>query len=145
MKSRSVFVFEELEPRLLLSADLPVDIPAALAPDRGEGELVSIHEEITATAVTVEQYSRRELVLVDTDTPDYQALVDDLLSNSREEHLIEIVVLDNNSDGISQVTDTLSKFRELDAVHIISHGTDGSVDLGCLLYTSDAADDYLTV
>jgi|GEM_PF-1572990 hypothetical protein len=130
MKSRSALVFEELEPRLLLSADLPVDITAALAPDRGEDETVSVHEEITATAVTVEQYGRRELVLVDTDTPDYQALVDDLLSNSREEHLIEVVLLDNNSDGISQVTDTLSKFRELDAVHIISHGTDGSVDLG---------------
>jgi hypothetical protein len=129
-KSRQALVFEELEPRLLLSADLPIDIPAALAPDRGDDEPVSLHEEITTTAVTVEQYVSHELVFVDTDTPDYQLLVDDLLSNSSEDLLIEVVLLDNNSDGINQITDTLSKFAELDAFHIISHGTDGSVDLG---------------
>jgi hypothetical protein len=37
-------VFEELEPRLLLSTDLPIDIPAALAPDRGEDEPISVHK-----------------------------------------------------------------------------------------------------
>jgi hypothetical protein len=129
-KFRSALVFEELEPRLLLSADLPVDIPAALAPDRGDDEQASVHQEITSAAVTVGQYASRELVFVDTDTPDYQALVEDLLSNSSEDLLIEVVLLDNNSDGINQITDTLSGFGELDAVHIISHGTDGSVDLG---------------
>jgi len=122
-------VFEELEPRLLLSADLPIDLPAVLAHDLGD-EPIAVHEEITTTAVTEEQYASRELVFVDTDTPEYQLLVDDLLSNSNEERQIEVVLLDNNSDGINQITDTLSKFGELDAVHIISHGTDGSVDLG---------------
>jgi hypothetical protein len=91
-KSRQALVFEELEPRLLLSADLPIDIPAALAPDRGDDEPVSLHEEITTTAVTVEQYVSHELVFVDTDTPDYQLLVDDLLSNSSEDLLIEVVL-----------------------------------------------------
>ena len=129
-KSRSALVFEELEPRLLLSVDLPIDVPATLAPDRGDDEPLSLHEEITATAVTVEQYATHELVFVDTDTPDYQALVDDLLSNRNEERQIEVIMLDNSSDGIAQITDTLSEHRELDAVHIISHGSAGSIDLG---------------
>jgi len=129
-KCRSSFVFEELEPRLLLSADLPIDLPAVLAADRGDDEPIAVHEEITATAVTGEQYASRELVFVDTDTPDYQLLVDDLLSNSNEERQIEVILLDNSSDGIAQITQTLSDYSELDAVHIISHGREGSIDLG---------------
>ena len=123
-------VFEELEPRLLLSADLPIDLPAVLAPDRGDDEPIAVHEEITTTAVTGEQHTAHELVFVDTDTPDYQLLVDDLLSNSSEDRLIEVVLLDNSSDGIAQITDMLSQYHDLDAVHIISHGSEGSIDLG---------------
>ena len=129
-KRRSAMVFEELEPRLLLSADLPIDLPAVLAPDRGEDEPIAVHEEITTTAVTGEQHTAHELVFVDTDTPDYQLLVDDLLGNSSEDRLIEVVLLDNSSDGIAQITDMLSEYNELDAVHIISHGSEGSIDLG---------------
>jgi len=129
-KRRSAMVFEELEPRLLLSADLPIDLPAVLAPDLGEDEPVAVHEEIITTAVTEGQYASCELVFVDTDTPDYRLLVDDLLGNSSEDRLIEVVLLDNNSDGITQITDTLVEHRELDAVHIISHGSEGSIDLG---------------
>ena len=128
--SRSSFVFEELEPRLLLSADLPIDLPAVLAPDRGDDEPVAVHEEITTTEVTGEQHTAHELVFVDTDTPDYQTLVDDLIGNSGEDRLIEVVLLDNSSDGIAQITDTLSQYNQLDAVHIISHGSEGSIDLG---------------
>ena len=123
-------VFEELEPRLLLSADLPIDLPAVLAPDRGDDEPIAVHEEIITTAVTGEQHTAHELVFVDTDTPDYQLLVDDLLSNSSEDRLIEVVLLDNSSDGIAEITDMLSEYRELDAVHIISHGSEGAIDLG---------------
>jgi len=126
-------VFEELEPRLLLSADLP----AVLAPDRGDDEPVAIHEEISTTAVTDEQHIAQELVFVDTDTPDYQTLVDDLLSNSREDRQIEVVLLDNSRDGIAQITDVLSDYRELDAVHIISHGSEGAIDLGGTLLEFD--------
>ena len=129
-KSHQRLVFEELEPRLLLSADLPVDIPAMLAPDRGDDEPIAVHEEITTTAVTGEQHAAHELVFVDTDTPDYQTLIDDLLGNSGEDRLIEVVLLDNSSDGIAQITDTLSQYNELDAVHIISHGSEGAIDLG---------------
>ena len=129
-KSRQSLVFEELEPRLLLSADLPIDLPAVLAPDRGDDDPVSIYEEITTTAVTGEQHTARELVFVDTDTPDYQLLIDDLLSNSSEDLLIEVALLDNSRDGIAQITDILAQHHDLDAVHIISHGSEGSIGLG---------------
>ena len=129
-KSHQRLVFEELEPRLLLSADLPIDLPAVLAPDRGDDQPVAVHEDITPTALSEEQHTVHELVFVDADTPDYQTLVDDLLGNSGEDRLIEVVLLDNSSDGIAQITDTLSQYKELDAVHIISHGSEGAIDLG---------------
>ncbi|MBT8149263.1 MAG: DUF4347 domain-containing protein, partial [Gammaproteobacteria bacterium] len=70
-----------------------------------------------------------ELVLVDTDTPDYQTLVDDLLQHSGDRQF-EIVLLDNTIDGIEQVTAILANYNGLDALHVISHGEDGAIDLG---------------
>jgi len=37
-KKRSALMFEELEPRVLLSADLPIDLPGALANEPDEEE-----------------------------------------------------------------------------------------------------------
>ena len=43
---------------------------------------------------------------------------------------LEFVLIDQERDGIRKITDTLAKKSDLDAIHIISHATDGSVQLG---------------
>ncbi len=124
-----------MEPRLLFSADLDGGLvsggpeahtalldPAltdALAPASG-----AAGETVAASVI------RQELVLVDTDTPDYQQLVDDLQANTDVTRHLEVILLDNTRDGIHQVTEILSYHSSLDAVHIIAHGADGSIDLG---------------
>ncbi len=65
---------------------------------------------------------RQELVLVDTDTPNYQQLIDDLLTSEDDSRHLEVILLDNTRDGIHQVTEILSNYQGLDAVHLISHG-----------------------
>ena len=71
-----------------------------------------------------------ELIFVDSDTPEYRALLDDLLQYPDESSRYEVIVLDNASDGIEQITAALDKYTNLSAVHILSHGGDGAIDLG---------------
>jgi len=117
----------------LLSADLPVDLAGDLSL-RDESLIQLSLNELQLLETGLQQTStygeRRELVFVDTDTPDYQQLLDDLLANQDETRQFEVILLDNESDGISQITEALGNANGLDAVHIISHGTDGSIDLG---------------
>src|SRR5512145_1086326 len=46
------------------------------------------------------------------------------------ERTLEVVRLSSDHDGIAQVSEALSARRELSAVHILSHGADGVVQLG---------------
>ena len=70
----------------------------------------------------------RELVFVDTSLPDYRQLVAAVNSLNSPQRQINIVLL-NDSDGIQQISKTLSQYHNLDAVCFLSHGTGDSVDL----------------
>ena len=41
-----------------------------------------------------------------------------------------MVLLDAGKDGVAQITKTLANRQDVSAVHIVSHGADGSVQLG---------------
>ena len=73
---------------------------------------------------------RKELVLVDASTQDYQQLVDDILAQHSNGRQIEVCVLDAAEDGIEQVSELLKDYQNLDAIHLVSHGSDGAVKLG---------------
>ncbi len=77
-----------------------------------------------------QQQLRHELVLIDTAASDYQLLVDDLLSQQSDTRQFEVLLLDAGRDGIEQISEILSRYDDLDAIHIVSHGTDGAVKLG---------------
>ena len=128
-------VIEELEPRILFSAGLEGIVFDSLSPDRDSLALYQNKDEITlqsTSSMDVEAVvsSRHELVFIDTNTPDYQVLVDDLLANNGEDRTINLVLLDSSKNGIQQISDALANYDGLDAVHIISHGSDGTVQLG---------------
>jgi len=42
----------------------------------------------------------------------------------------EVVVLERDKDGIEQISSLLQQYQDVDAVHIISHGNDGNIQLG---------------
>ena len=130
-------VLEQLEPRLLLSADLnPLAGDALLAPPSTlSAEFRSLTDLGTPSVVispaAAPAQRTNELVFVDTATPDYQRLVDDMRATAQSENRnLEVVLIDWKSDGIATITDTLAKHSDLDAVHIISHARDGDVQLG---------------
>src|SRR5262245_2530936 len=130
-------VLEQLEPRLLLSADLNPLASDALfsAPSVQPAEFRAISEtgapQLVTSAEVAPIHRTNELVFVDTATPDYQALVDDMRATAQAEgRRLEFVLIDANSDGLAKITEALAKRSNLDAVHIVSHAHDGAVRLG---------------
>ena len=133
-------VFEELEPRLLLSADaLAVITESSVATlqnivhsDNEHTILVQQHEEQVSTAVLnkSQHEQRTELVILDSRTPNFQQLHNDVIKAQQQGRDINVVILDAHRDGIDQISEALSKYNKLDAVHIVSHGSDGQLQLG---------------
>ena len=64
------------------------------------------------------------ILFVDPRIPDCQSLIKD-----PDPNLGRVVVIDPNRDGIVQITETL-KLGSFDTVHIVSHGTAGSLYFG---------------
>lgn len=89
-----------------------------------------------------EQATRLELVFVDTGAEDYQHLVDDLLADSDSTRELEVYLLDSNRDGVDQISEILAGYDDVDAIHLVSHGTDGQLKLGNVWLTSDNLSGY---
>jgi CSLREA domain-containing protein len=70
-----------------------------------------------------------ELVFVNENIADYQQLIADL-QGENSNRVIEVVVLDTDRDGIEQVSDILAGRTDLTAVHFVTHGTEGQINLG---------------
>ncbi|MEW8105359.1 MAG: FG-GAP-like repeat-containing protein, partial [Candidatus Thiodiazotropha endolucinida] len=136
-KRSNVLICEELEPRILLSADLvgvAVD-PASNDVEQqvDETELQTIEaglQSVLSNQTDESDISTRELVIIDPATPDYQSLVDDLISRDGDGRSFEIVLLDSSANGIEQLNETLTQYQGLNAIHLISHGGEGEIRLG---------------
>ena len=127
-------VFEELESRLLMSADLnPVAQETLLAPPALQGaEFRALSDDgsaVTKSAVAAVQRTN-ELIFIDPRVPDREQLLAGLTAQSAEGRQFEVITLDASRDGIAQVTDALRGRIQVDAVHFITHGADGAVQLG---------------
>lgn len=72
----------------------------------------------------------RELVVIDSATPGYQSLLDDLVRDADSGRRFETLLIDANVDGVSAIGQQLAQHRNWDALHIVSHGTVGGVQLG---------------
>ncbi len=91
-------------------------------------------------AIVVESptFLRTEIAFVDSQVTGYQQLLDDLQSQSSPDRHIEVVLVDANRDGIRQISDYLAGRRDVSAVHVLSHGEDGGVELGGVWLNADA-------
>lgn len=128
--ARRAFVFEELEPRVLLSADLPLDVHDTGVSEDFEDRALLQDMEALQTESPAQDSVSRELIFVDTDTPEYRKLLSDLLTYPDDTTSYQVFELDNTRDGIAQITEILGEFEDVDAIHILSHGTEAAIDLG---------------
>jgi hypothetical protein len=84
------------------------------------------------TAILAAAPARRtdELVFVDSSTPHYESLIEDLRTAAAEGRRLEFVLIDAWRDGVHKISETLVQKKDLDAIHIVSHTRDGAVQLG---------------
>lgn len=65
----------------------------------------------------------KQIIFVDCAVQDYQTLIQD--TNGAQ-----VVILNENSPAIEQITTALANHSDIKSIHILSHGTPGSLNLG---------------
>jgi len=80
--------------------------------------------------------SSKQIIFIDSQVEDYQLLAKGTLPG------IEIVILNDHSDGIKQITSILNQRNNLTAVHIVSHGSPGCLYLGNTHLSLDTLTQY---
>jgi hypothetical protein len=67
---------------------------------------------------------RKEAAFVDTGVADYQRLVDGIRAG------VEVLLLDSGQNGLTQIALWAQSHSGYDAIHVLSHGSDASIQLG---------------
>ena len=111
-----LFTLEALESRLLLSAT-----PAGTA-----------SLEVPDTGAEVAGADRHELVVIDSAVQDAGQLIQGLGPGR------EVLILKGDQDGIVQISAALATRQDLNAIHVVTHGSDRLIKLGDTWLTSDS-------
>ena len=141
-------VFEALEPRVLLSADLAgalgLDNAGVVSAAASESSASAvIQSSVVQSAVVAAQTQRLELVFVDASVSDVDRLISDLLAQSDAERTLRIYTLDTTRDGLQQIAEVLRSLQDqtqgqtVDAIHLITHGDARGVQIGGTWLTAD--------
>jgi hypothetical protein len=133
-RRRSRPLLEEIEARILYSADLAAAVDAVTPVVAVEqrsiasgGEFVEPHAAEQAAEHAAQTH---ELVFVDASVPDAQGLIADIASQQTAQRRIETVVIGQDADGIDVISRALAQRHDIEAVHVLGHGRDGEVQLG---------------
>jgi len=139
-------LLEELEPRILYSADVAAGLLEAHHRD-GEAEVRQLEASAVAAASGAIQadasalprapqaageseLGAREITFVDMSVANAESLLAGLSAERDAGRVIEIVRIEAGADGIAVISDTLAQREAVTAVHLLSHGSDGQLRLG---------------
>ncbi|MEZ6121000.1 MAG: DUF4347 domain-containing protein [Pirellulaceae bacterium] len=128
-----------LEDRILFDATMEISGLGSEA----LGELIEVQP---AQDVATEFAESTEVIFVDKSVAGYQQLVAELVSDRNA----EVHFLSTSSDGWAQISRVLEGRSNLTAIHLVSHGSDGQIQLGSTAINAaairnDAAADHLSV
>ena len=116
-------LFELMEARILHSADL--------APLVLESAAVNAYALPDATGSLAEaNVQRSEIVFVDASVPDLDALLADWQTQRDAGRAIEVITIGSDQDGLALMGSILAARQDVAAVHVLSHGSDGVLQLG---------------
>ncbi|MEG3960099.1 ELWxxDGT repeat protein, partial [Microcoleus sp. herbarium2] len=65
----------------------------------------------------------KQIIFVDSAVPDYQTLIESA-------DTAQVFILKENLSGVEQITNTLALQSDIEAIHILSHGSPGTLHLG---------------
>ena len=139
-------LLEELEPRILYSADLAAALGAAWgaqagaqAVDGGTAQAAQQPHELRLVSAAQLAGSTHEIAFVDLGVPDAQTLIAGLAAQRDGGRALAIVTIAAGEDGLAVISHTLQGRHDISAVHIYSHGSPGQVQLGSSLLSQDTA------
>ena len=130
----SNFQLETLETRVLFSADSPLaalaDMPPAAPQESRVETLVSSSDAAVAQSgdASVVATALHEMVIIDAGVPDLDALLADF--QNRGDNAPSVFVLVAGEDPLIRIGEILAGKQGLEAVHLISHGEHGALELG---------------
>ncbi|MEL7334929.1 MAG: DUF4347 domain-containing protein, partial [Planctomycetota bacterium] len=119
---------EQLEPRALFDAALPA--PELTTPDATPTEApVTVDPQLVDDVAVGNETQRKEVVFVDATVENVDALLDEIMQQ-RQGVSLELKLLSLGEDGVKQIAEEMNGMSGVDAVHIISHGNAGELQLG---------------
>ena len=102
----------------------------------GSGEPTAVENESQELLRAITTYnpgeSRTEIVFVDPTVQNYQELLSGMDPN------IAVIMLDGGQDGVEQMASALAGRTGIDAIHLISHGGAGELQLGTGTLTTES-------
>ncbi|NQZ56558.1 MAG: DUF4347 domain-containing protein, partial [Lentisphaeraceae bacterium] len=119
-------MFEQLEARILLSATPAPEVESTAA----------VHAQAEVEQIQQTEISINQILIIDPAVDNYSELIQNLDSTT------EIFVLDSTKDGIAQISDLLAHRSDISSLHILSHGNNGSMQLGNTVLTADNISSY---
>ena len=144
----------QLEPRIMLDGAVPAVIADAVDGESGVAEIAAndSSDNDTPVAPAPDDNRRNELVIVDVTVEGYEQLLADLTGEvdqlfwqtndagfesvvvEQNERLVTIYAVNAEQDGLSTISGVLAEHTDVDAVHILSHGsTEGVIFNGSLI------------
>ncbi len=109
------------------TASLSTDPVTSQTPDIGVAPVVPSPAPATVTG---------EIAFIDSSLPNYQSLVAGVRSG------VTVVILEGDRDGIAQITKVLKSAENVSAIHLVSAGDAGVLNLGATQLTGDSLDIY---
>ncbi len=148
-------LIEALEPRLLFSATTDIAVfddgnseGQYLARAAQETDLVSIYrsadwasfEPFMQAAQPEPAQGNKTVIFVDTAVENYQTLVKDIHATHGDQ--VTVIYLDARQDGVAQISNHLATMQDVAAIHIISHGVAGNLQLGMQVLDAENISEY---
>jgi hypothetical protein len=85
---------------------------------------------------SITRISGSAIAFIDRQVADYQSLMTGVTPGT------EVVILDEKRDAIDQITEVLALRTNIDSIHIVSHGSPGSLQLGKGRFSQDNLETY---
>ena len=79
---------------------------------------------------------QNQIYFIDSKLNDYQAIINSLSSTDL------YYLIDSTKDGLTQISNTLLNYSNLDSIHIYSHGDIGSLNIGNTIYDNTNISNY---
>jgi hypothetical protein len=123
---------ETLEQRQMLAFDA-LSLADVEPPQHANEGVLYLLSEANYSGLAAPTVTPNTIVFVDSNVGDYQSLLDGLLpidSVASGTAIPTVKILEADRDGVQQITDFLSGYEGVSAIHILSHGSSGSLQLG---------------